>query len=53
MDTSFVASTTGLVVDAASAFKTQILIILGVVIAIGVGFLVFRIAWRKLKGSHK
>jgi len=53
MDTGFAASTTQLVVDAASAFKTQILIILAVVIGIGVGFLIFKLAWRKVKGSHK
>jgi len=42
-----------LLTSAAGDFGTAMLVVLGVVIGIGVGFLVFRIGWRKIKGSHK
>jgi len=47
------SSTLALITDSASDFGTALLAILGVVIVIGVGMLVFRIGWRKVKGSHK
>jgi len=47
------SSTLALITDAAGDFGTALLSILGVVIVIGVGMLVFRIGWRKVKGSHK
>lgn len=42
-----------LITSTAAEYTTSMLVVLGIVIGIGVGFLVFRIAWRKLKGSHK
>jgi len=42
-----------LLTASASDFGTAMLGLLTVVIGIGVGFLVFRIGWRKVKGSHK
>jgi len=48
------ATTTGaLILDAVGDFGTAMLGILGAVIVVGVGFLVFRVGWRKVKGSHK
>jgi len=46
------SSTQALVIDAISDFGTAMLAVLGAVIVVGVGFLVFRIGWRKVKGSH-
>lgn len=45
------ASTTPLILDALTDFGTALLTILGAVIVIGVGYLVFRVGWRKVKGS--
>jgi len=42
-----------LITGAATDFGTALLAILGAVITIGVGMLVFRVGWRKVKGSHK
>jgi len=42
-----------LITGAATDFGTALLAILGAVIVIGVGMLVFRVGWRKVKGSHK
>jgi len=42
-----------LITDAATDYGTALLAILGAVIVIGLGMLVFRIGWRKVKGSHK
>jgi len=42
-----------LITGAATDFGTALLSILGAVITIGVGMLVFRVGWRKVKGSHK
>jgi len=42
-----------LITGAATDFGTAMLAVLGAVITIGVGFLVFRIGWRQVKGSHK
>jgi len=48
------ASTTrALIVDAIQDFGAEMLLVLGAVIVVGLGFLVFRIGWRKAKGSHK
>lgn len=47
------SSTLALITDAASDFGGALLVILGAVIAIGIGMLVFRVGWRKVKGSHK
>jgi len=42
-----------LITNAATDFGTALLAILGAVIVIGVGMLVFRVGWRKVKGSHR
>jgi len=42
-----------LITGAAGDFGTALLAILGAVITIGVGVLVFKVGWRKVKGSHK
>jgi len=47
------SSTLALIVDAATDYGTALLSVLGAVIVIGVGMLVFRVGWRKVKGSHK
>jgi len=49
------SSTTALslITGAATDYGTALLAILGAVIVIGVGMLVFRIGWRKVKGSHR
>ena len=47
------SSTLALITDAAGDYGVALLAILGLVIGIGVGMLVFRVGWRKLKGSHK
>jgi len=49
----FYASTTDLVVDGAANFTTAALVILGVVLGIGVGILVFKWGWRKVRGSAR
>lgn len=46
-------STLSLITSAGSQFGIALLAVLGVVIGIGVGMLVFRVGWRKIKGSHK
>jgi len=45
------ASTTALITDAATDFGGAMLTILGAVLVIGVGYLVFRKGWKKVKGS--
>jgi len=40
-----------LITGAAVDFGTAVLAILGAVLTIGVGYLVFRFGWRKVKGS--
>lgn len=47
------SSTETLITGALTDFGGAMLTILGAVIVVGVGFLVFRIGWRKVKGSHK
>lgn len=47
------SSTRALIVDGIQEFGGEMLLVLGAVIVVGLGFLVFRIGWRKLKGSHK
>lgn len=48
------ASTTqALITTAISDFGGAMLVVLGAVLVVGVGFLVFRVGWRKVKGSHK
>jgi len=46
-------SALALITSSATDFGTALLAILGAVITIGVGMLVFRVGWRKVKGSHK
>lgn len=46
-------STLALITSAATDFGVALLAVLGAVIVIGVGMLVFRVGWRKIKGSHK
>jgi len=46
-------STLALVQAGFVSFGTAVLAILGSVIVIGVGYLVFRVGWRKIKGSLK
>lgn len=47
------SSTQALIETAGANFGIALLAILTVVIGIGVGMLVFRVGWRKIKGSHK
>jgi len=42
-----------LITGAATDFGTALLAVLTAVIVIGLGMLVFRVGWRKVKGSHK
>jgi len=46
-------TTLALITDAFSDFGSAVLTILGAVIVIGVGYLIFRVGWRKVKGSLK
>jgi len=46
-------SALALITGATTDFGTALLAILASVITIGVGMLVFRVGWRKVKGSHK
>jgi len=45
------ASTTALITDAFADFGTAVLTILGLVIGMGLAYLVYRFGWRKVKGS--
>jgi len=45
------ASTTALITTAFTDFGVGVLAILGLVIGIGVAYLVFKFGWRKVKGS--
>jgi len=45
------ASTTALVTSTLTSFGTSIMTVLTAVIGIGVAYLVFRVGWRKVKGS--
>jgi len=47
------SSTRALIIDALSDFGTEMLVVLAAVIGVGLGFLIYRIGWRKVKGSHK
>jgi len=47
------STATALITGAATDYGTALLTILGAVLVIGVGMLVFRVGWRKVKGSHK
>lgn len=47
------SSALALITGAATDFGTALLAILGAVITIGIGMLVFRVGWRKVKGSHR
>lgn len=44
-------STLALVTSAFTTFGTAVLAILGAALTIGIGYLVFRVGWRKVKGS--
>lgn len=46
-------SALALITSGATDYGVALLAILGVVITIGLGMLVFRVGWRKLKGSHR
>jgi uncharacterized membrane-anchored protein YhcB (DUF1043 family) len=45
------ASISTLIQTTATDLTTQVVIVLGVVIGIAVGYFLFRFGWRKLKGS--
>jgi len=47
------ASTSALLIAEADAFSIAMLAVLGVLVVITVGFLAYRVAVRKLKGSAK
>jgi len=47
------SSTLPLILDAATDYGLAILAILGAVITIGVGMIVFKFGWRKVKGSTR
>jgi len=47
------SSTQALITGALTDFGAAMLVILGAVLGIGVGYLVFRVGWRKTKGSLK
>jgi len=47
------SSTRALIIDAIGDFGTEMLVVLAAVIGVGVGFLIYKIGWRKVKGSHK
>jgi len=47
------SSTLALITDAAQDYGTALLAVLGAVIVIGVGMLVFKVGWRKVKGSAR
>jgi len=47
------SATQALVTGAVTDFGTQGLVILGAVLGIGVGLMVFYFGWRKLRGSAK
>jgi len=46
-------STKLLILGATSDFGIAMLAVLGAVLGIGVGFLVYKIGWRKVKGAAK
>jgi len=46
-------STQALILDATADYGAAILVILGAVITIGVGMIVFKFGWRKVKGSTR
>jgi len=46
-------STQALILDAVTDYGSAILVILGAVITIGVGMIVFKFGWRKVKGSTR
>jgi len=45
------SSTETLITAGLTTFGGSVLVILGAVLTIGIGYLVFRVGWRKLKGS--
>jgi len=45
------AATQALITSNLSDFGDSVLVILGAVLVIGVGYLVFRFGWKKIKGS--
>lgn len=45
------SSTQTLITDGVTTFGTSMLAVLGAVLTIGIAYLVFRVGWRKLKGS--
>jgi len=47
------SSSQALITDAITDYGAAMLVVLGAVIVVGVGFLVFRIGWSKVKRSHK
>jgi len=46
-------ATQALITDGVTTFGSSVLVIIGATLAIGIGYLVFRVGWRKLKGSLK
>jgi len=46
-------ATQALILDAVTDYGTAILAILAAVIVVGVGMIVFRFGWRKVKGSTR
>jgi len=47
------SSTQALILDAVTDYGVAILAILGAVLTIGVGMIVFKFGWRKVKGSTR
>jgi len=47
------SSATTLITGAATDFGTAALVVLGAVLVIGVGLLIFRWGWRKVRGSAR
>jgi len=45
------SATQALITDGLTDFGASVLVIIGAVLAIGVAYLVFRVGWRKIKGS--
>lgn len=45
------SSTQDLILNALVVFGGSVLVIIGAVLTIGIAYLVFRVGWRKVKGS--
>jgi len=48
-----IADTTTLITGAFTSLGTSVLTVLGSIIAIGLGLLLFRFGWKKIRGSVK